>query len=251
MPNEEEKEYLRPPTPPVDPKVAELASRLQSSKVASDDTDSSNRFDRRVDDEAKGEDGDLSDSELFAELERESDLELAGLREKRIEELRAEMTKAKDMRERDHGRYTEIMDEKEVIKTSANESRCVMHFYHRDFRRCQIMDKHLELIAPHHFKTRFCKVFVENVPWLVEKLQIKVLPCVICFINGVSKDRLIGFEEIGNDDAFTTTALELRLAQSGVIEARTTDKNKLVTKYSGRSIRDKEAEDDEDWRSDE
>ena len=36
--------------------------------------------------------------------------------------------------------------------------------------------------------TRFLKVFVENVPWLVERLGIKVLPCVICFIDGVSKD---------------------------------------------------------------
>ena len=47
----------------------------------------------------------------------------------------------------------------------------------------------VKMIAPHHFKTRFVRVFVENVPWLVEKLQIKVLPCVICFISGVTKDR--------------------------------------------------------------
>lgn len=95
-----------------------------------------------------------------------------------------------------------------------------------------------KLIAPHHFKTRFFRVFVERVPWLVEKLQIKVLPCVVCFVGGMSKDRyvshtwpekggtglkashnrLIGFEELGNDDAFTTATLELRLAQSGNLE---------------------------------
>ncbi|KAF9519525.1 hypothetical protein BS47DRAFT_1336960, partial [Hydnum rufescens UP504] len=111
------------------------------------------------------------------------------------------------------------MDEKEVIQTSAKENKCIIHFFHRDFRRCQVMDKHLEILAPRHFSTRFVRVFVENVPWLVEKLQIKILPCVVCFINGVSRDRLIGFEEIGNDDSFTTSALELRLSQSGVISA--------------------------------
>ena len=48
-----------------------------------------------------------------------------------------------------------------------------------------------QAIAPRYFSTRFIRVFVENVPWLVEKLAIKVLPCVICFVGGVSKDRCV------------------------------------------------------------
>ena len=58
-------------------------------------------------------------------------------------------------------------------------------------------------------------MFVENVPWLVEKLSIKVLPCVVCFVDGVSKDRLVGFEELGNNDSFNTATLELRLEMAG------------------------------------
>jgi len=85
----------------------------------------------------------------------------------------------------------------------------------------------------------------------VEKLQIKVLPCVVCFVGGVSKDRLIGFEELGNDDEFTTATLELRLAQSGVIEGRDGKSSDLAIKYAKQSIRDKDAEDEEDWQSDE
>lgn len=46
-------------------------------------------------------------------------------------------------------------------------------------------------IAPKYFETRFLRVFVENVPWLVEKLSIKVLPCVIVFLDGVAKDRSV------------------------------------------------------------
>lgn len=48
--------------------------------------------------------------------------------------------------------------------------------------------------------------------------------------NTCSK-RLIGFEEIGNDDSFTTTALELRLAQSGVIDAPQTSSSGLRSMY--------------------
>lgn len=69
------------------------------------------------------------------------------------------MERVRDMRESNHGRYTEILDEKEAIQTSAyaflflvahtltqtsKENLCVIHFYHRDFQRCKIMDKHLE-----------------------------------------------------------------------------------------------------------
>lgn len=73
----------------------------------------------------------------------------------------------------------------------------------------------IQLLAPHHFRTRFLRVFVENVPWLVEKLKIKVLPCVACFVDGACKDRIIGFEDLGNSDSFATGALEWRLARTG------------------------------------
>lgn len=102
--------------------------------------------------------------------------------------------------------------QKRVLKASdgwiscRKEPRCVVHFYHTNFKRCEIMDKHLAVctttlypfrsvlmvmqkLAPKYFSTRFFRVFVENVPWLVEKLGVKVLPCVICFVDGVSKDR--------------------------------------------------------------
>jgi len=76
----------------------------------------------------------------------------------------------------------------------------------------------LQSLAIKYFSTRFFRVFVENVPWLVEKLAIKVLPCVICFVDGVSKDKLIGFEQLGNSDKFNTAVLELRLSVCGVIQ---------------------------------
>ncbi|KAF8339024.1 thioredoxin-like protein, partial [Cantharellus anzutake] len=153
------------------------------------------------------------EDELFAELERD---DYGALREKRLDALKAEIDRAKILRESDHGKLTEITDEKEVVQVSAKEDRCIVHFYHRNFRRCEIMDKHLEVhLSAKHFGTRFIRVFVENVPWLVERLEIKVLPCVICFIRGITKDRLIGFDELGNDDSFTTSVLELRLVQSG------------------------------------
>lgn len=66
---------------------------------------------------------------------------------------------------------------------------------------------------------------VENAPFLVTKLKIQVLPCVLSFIDGVSVDRIVGFEGLGyTPDNFTTKDLEARLLASGVVQrAKATD----------------------------
>ncbi|KAL1661463.1 thioredoxin-like protein [Schizophyllum commune] len=173
------------------------------------------------DESRRNRDGDSDEDEdaIFAELEAEiANDDDAATREKGMAILRSEMERVKQMQESHYGQYTEIQDEKEVIRITAREPRCVVHFYHSNFKRCAIMDKHLAKLAPKYYNTRFFRVFVENIPWLVEKLQIKVLPCVIVFAEGVTKDRLVGFEELGNNDAFDTAALELRLSMSGVLK---------------------------------
>jgi hypothetical protein len=90
-------------------------------------------------------------------------------------------------------------------------------------------DDVVQALALKYFNTRFLCVFVESVPFLVETLALKVLPCVICFIRSVSKDRhvqwvavsfnsasrIVGFEELGNADSFSTATLELRLMHTG------------------------------------
>ncbi|KIJ20269.1 hypothetical protein PAXINDRAFT_96498 [Paxillus involutus ATCC 200175] len=184
----------------MDAKIHSLASRLIESNHSREETED-------------------DDDAIFAELEAEiENADSATFREHGLEQLRLQASKLKEMQQSAHGTYTEITNEKEAIRITVDEPRCIIHFYHSNFRRCEIMDKHLTKLAPKYFATRFIRVFVENVPWLVERLAIKVLPCVMCFVDGVSKDRLVGFEELGNSDVFETAALELRFSQSGVLK---------------------------------
>lgn len=188
------------------------------------------------------------DEQLFAELEAELENEDYAAREHGIQALQREMERVRDMKGSGHGTYMEIKDEKEVMRISANEPRCIIHFFHTDFRRCEIMDKHLAKLAPKYFSTRFIRVFVENVPWLVERLSVKVLPCVISFRDGVSKDRVIGFEELGNSDVFDTAVLEFRFLQSGVIQkesSSTSQPTYNVSQPARQHIRSQNHEDDE------
>jgi len=202
------------------PKAASLAARL---------VDPNRGLAHHDDNEDEDEDA------LFAELEEEIENDSnASVREHGMKLLKQQMEQLKELRVNKHGEYSEIKDEKEVVKVCAREQTCVVHFYHSNFKRCEIMDKHLAKLAPKYFNTRFFRVFVENVPWLVEKLSIKVLPCVICFVDGVAKDRLIGFEELGNGDAFETAVLEMRLSVAGVIQKKLSG-NQLGTVYANSS----------------
>ncbi|KAJ1725368.1 hypothetical protein LPJ53_000406 [Coemansia erecta] len=158
----------------------------------------------------------LSDDELLAELE--DDPELERLREARLEQMKREMNHVRNLRLGGHGEYQDIQKEEEVVKIIGNAAKAVVHFTHPQFARCKILDKHLRILAPHHFDTRFVSASVERCPFLAQKFQIRMLPCILIVVGGRVSDRLVGFEEFGNSDGFTTEALERRLAKSGVVK---------------------------------
>ncbi|KAI8373233.1 thioredoxin-like protein [Radiomyces spectabilis] len=124
------------------------------------------------------------------------------------------------MEDNKHGVYLEIEKEKELMDTTTSEKYVVAHFFHSDFRRCKIMDTHLETLAKKYYQTRFCKIDVQNAPFLVEKLQIRVLPCVMAWIDGYAQIKMVGFDELGNTDSFSTGSLEMKLIAAGVIRRK-------------------------------
>lgn len=58
-------------------------------------------------------------------------------------------------------------------------------------------------------------VLLQDAPFFTVKLQVKMLPCLVFFQNGVACDRAVGFDDYGASDDFTTTAVERRLLKSG------------------------------------
>ncbi|BGP44669.1 hypothetical protein JCM10450v2_000483 [Rhodotorula kratochvilovae] len=164
------------------------------------------------------DDSDDSDA-LLEELEEEldNDFDVGGFRAQRLRELQAQVAAAQQQRDTTYGRYTEIKVEKDLIQTTAKARRSVVHFFHRDFARCRIMHAHLEKLAAKHTDTLFLRAEVANVPFLVAKLEVKVLPCVVGFVDGVTKMKLVGFEDLPGGDAFTTGSLEIGMVQCGVL----------------------------------
>ncbi|EPZ31902.1 thioredoxin-like protein [Rozella allomycis CSF55] len=172
------------------------------------------------------DESDCSEDSIDQILNTEDD-ELASYRERRMEELKRQSLELSRMRENGHGEYFEATNDKEILNITTSTKRVLVHFYHKDFKRCQIMDHHLQQLARTHFETRFVRILVDKCPFLVDKLQIRVLPCVIGFIDGISVDKIIGFEEFGNKDNFTTDSLEKRLTKESVILLKSNTKKSI------------------------
>ena len=88
-------------------------------------------------------DDDSDEDALIAALEDDSELD--AFRERRLQQLHAEFSRAKEMRATEHGTYAEIKDEKALMDITTSTKLCVVHFFRPDFNRCRIMDGHLEV----------------------------------------------------------------------------------------------------------
>ncbi|OAP61169.1 hypothetical protein AYL99_03370 [Fonsecaea erecta] len=95
--------------------------------------------------------------------------------------------------------YITLKSDDEALTFTTEHERAVLHFFHPDFARCNTMDSHCELIAERHAEygsadVSFGRIDVKNAPFVVEKLSVRVLPCVVGFVKGAVKGRVTGFE---------------------------------------------------------
>lgn len=100
------------------------------------------------------------------------------------------------------------------------------------------------MISQKHLEAKFVKIDAEKCPFFVSKLQVQVLPTIICFLDGVAVDRVVGFEDLGGQDEFPTLILSRRLINSGCLKAlNRQEKGQMKIKNGKRG----ESSDDEDY----
>ena len=184
--------------------------------------------------------GELDDlEEVDSEEERIMRREMEKMK-KTAENKREEM--AKKIKNDKYGNYTEII-ETEFLDTMLKNEKVVCHFYHKDFERCKIIDKHLQIIAQSHKETLFVKIDAEKTPFFTAKLNIRVLPTIILFVKGKSVHRFIGFQDFGMNDDFPTINLSRQLVIYKMIQPKTKAEKGEVTIKKGK--KDDSDEDDD------
>mmetsp|Transcript_46757 Transcript_46757/g.39443 ORF Transcript_46757/g.39443 Transcript_46757/m.39443 type:complete len:243 (-) Transcript_46757:116-844(-) len=159
----------------------------------------------------------MTEEEMDHLLDLDDDNFSSNYREDRMQVLKHEALKSSNKVIR--GEYIELF-ESEFIDITTKKELVVVHFYHKDFKNCRLMDIHLREIAKTHGETVFARIDSEKAPFFVVKLQIQTLPTLLMFKNGVVQDRVIGFEEVAENLDFDTILLTRRLCKSKCVVAK-------------------------------
>lgn len=246
----------------------EILNQYQDNLIKNNTSNLSN-----ANDDSEKEDWDDQD---FLDLLEEDDDSITKYREQRVQELSQQM---KDSRDHvDRAQVQTLTSEAELFELTtttgasagylknqkgragsgknANVPAVVVHFFHPEFQTCKLMDARLQELARRHFNTtRFVRISAADAPFLTARLNIQVLPCVIGYVNGVERKRLLGFEELGNDpNKLDLQVLESALLQSGVLDRIATaggKKNGGILGFqqtsSIRGAKKPSYDDDDDW----
>lgn len=158
---------------------------------------------------------------------KDDDLEI--LRAKRLEKMKAASRKREMYLANGHGTYVALGEGKqgadvarEFFEASKVSERLVVHFYRPSTRFCDVFHSHLMKLTPKHLETRFVKINVEDgensgVRFLVERLGIVVMPTLLIVKNRKADHQIQGFDELGGNENFSTSALACVLAAHGAI----------------------------------
>lgn len=143
--------------------------------------------------------------------------DLDAIQRKRAAALRKQLKQKEEWIANGHGEYSTLTSEKEFFDIGKKSERVVMHCYRSTTMRCAIVDKHLDLLAKKHIETKFCKLDVEKAPFLCERLKIRIIPTIILCKGAQTIDYIVGFDDLGGVDDFSTEILEWRIAKAGVV----------------------------------
>jgi thioredoxin-like negative regulator of GroEL len=162
-----------------------------------------------------------TEEKLDAELERldkvdEDDMDR--LRRERMDTLRKGAAARSAWLAAGHGEYRDLGgDQKSFFEELKKEARAVVHFYRGSTRRCEIVDKHLDILARKHIETKFIRIDAERSPYVAEKLHIWQLPTIVLVKAGKTEHSIIGFDEFGGRDDFKTETMEAVLLHHGLL----------------------------------
>ena len=222
------------------PLLNKLAFDIVKDKVIEDKTKDYMQQQEKKQKELEKAEKEIDDlEEIDSEEERIMQQELEKMKktaEGKREALAKKITKEK------YGNYTEII-ETEFLDTMLKNEKVVCHFYHKDFERCKIIDKHLTIISREHRETLFVKINAEKTPFFTEKLNVRVLPTIILFVKGKGIHRFIGFQDFGMNDDFPTINLTRQLVIYKMIEPKTkAEKGEITIK---KRVKNDDSDDDD------
>ena len=187
-------------------------------KAQTEKNENKNKLNNEDNNDNEEDDDDIfkmdEDEEKIIEKEKERRLMDNGINIKK--KARDSSNNKKKTSKYSYGDFKEIFED-EFLDTLLKNKKVVCHFYHDEFIKCKVMDKHLRDIAFEHPETLFVKINAEKSPFFSVKLNIKVLPTVLLSNDGKVFDRIVGFEGLDGGDDFKSINLIRKLVITKMI----------------------------------
>jgi len=196
---------------------APVFSAFKNKKHPSDDDDDNDGLD---------EDDDEDDEFL------KDDPELEMIRQRRLHQIREQQSQEALHRSLGHGQLRTISQDEFLTECTGESLYVGVHFFHKDFERCKIMDHHLQLIATKYMQCKFLRIDAEKAPFFVDKLKVRTLPTLFVFKEGKVVERMTGFEGLAlsedEPDKWNTPTLEKWLHKTGAITYSPSEEEKIA-----------------------
>jgi len=118
----------------------------------------------------------------------------------------------------EHGKIHELKDEKDFFQAVKSTNNVVCLFYSKTSKWCNLLAEHLAKLAQKHLECKFLQINSENVPYLIENLNIWMMPTLVLAKNNKVDRQLIGLDWCAPDGKMDTVKIEKKLFEYGFFE---------------------------------
>merc|ERR1712100_966180 len=106
----------------------------------------------------------------------------------------------------------------EFFGAAKQSSRMVVIFTRNSNKYGKAMLEHAELLAQRHLEARFIWVDAENAPFLTDRLNIYMLPTIVCVKDNKVHKQHNGLNDISGDGKMTTGLIEFLLQVDEMVD---------------------------------
>jgi hypothetical protein len=179
-----------------------------------------------------------SDDDIDKLLDEVDDQFLQSHREQRLQQLKAQFSEINSAIGSGNVGVQTATKELDVMSCVTSNETVIIHFFQENFEKCYVINKFMDQLSERHLTVKWVRINVATAPFLVEKLKIKVLPCLVIYKCLKLFLKVLGYEFNGSDMNATPTVqkLETYLYLHSVLPRKSaklgSESNKIINQAS-------------------
>ena len=157
------------------------------------------------------------DDEL-GKIEKLDEDDYSKIRSNRIAEMKRKAEAEQQNKYNGHGKLDKISDQQEFFAAGKKSAKLVAIFTRNSNKYGKAMLEHAELLAQRHLEAKFIWIDAENAPFLTDRLNIFMLPTIVCIKDNKVHKQHNGLNEIDGSGKYSSGMLEFLLHADDMLD---------------------------------